>query len=94
MELQAILFVLQAYTNPKEIHNFFSLIICFTSTQRFKTDPPLLIQIQNLLHKINVDQKENVFMWAPGHIPGGMGWAHPEKTDSDWCRCLRSLIFC
>ena len=30
------------------------------------TDHPLLIQ--NLLHKINADQKEIVFVWVPGHV--------------------------
>ena len=28
----------------------------------------MLIQIQELLHKINADQKEIVFMWVPGHV--------------------------
>ena len=27
----------------------------------------MLIQIQDILHKIDVDQKELVFMWVPGH---------------------------
>ena len=35
---------------------------------KLKTDYPLLIQIQELLHKINADQKEIVFMWVPGHV--------------------------
>ena len=35
---------------------------------KLKTDHPLLIQIQELLHKINVDQKEIVFMRVPGHV--------------------------
>ena len=35
---------------------------------KLKTDHPLLIQIQDLLHKINADQKEIVFMWVPGHV--------------------------
>ena len=35
---------------------------------KLKTDHPLLIQIQELLHKINADQKEIVFMWVPGHV--------------------------
>ena len=26
------------------------------------------MQIQELLHKINADQKEIVFMWVPGHV--------------------------
>ena len=42
------------------------------SLGKLKTDHPLLIQIQELLYKINADQKEIVFMWVPGHvgIPG------------------------
>ena len=35
---------------------------------KLKTDHPLLIQIQELLHKINADQKEIAFMWVPGHV--------------------------
>ena len=35
---------------------------------KLKTDHPLLIQIQELFHKINTDQKEIVFMWVPGHV--------------------------
>ena len=35
---------------------------------KLKSDHPLLIQIQELLHKINVDQKEIVFMWVPRHV--------------------------
>ena len=35
---------------------------------KLKTDHPLLIQIQELLHKIIADQKEIVFMWIPGHV--------------------------
>ena len=34
---------------------------------KLKTDHPLLIQIQEFLHKINADQTEIVFMWVPGH---------------------------
>ena len=33
---------------------------------KLKTDHPLLIQ--ELLHKINVDQKEIIFMWVPVHV--------------------------
>ena len=36
--------------------------------EKFKTDYPLLIQIQDILHKIDVDQKEIVFIWIPGHV--------------------------
>ena len=35
---------------------------------KLKTDHPLLTQNQELLHKINADQKENVFIWVPGHV--------------------------
>ena len=35
---------------------------------KLKTDYSLLIQIQELLHKINTDQKEIVFIWVPGHV--------------------------
>ena len=35
---------------------------------KLKTDHPLLIQIQELLHRINADQKEIVFMWVPVHV--------------------------
>ena len=35
--------------------------------KNFKTDHPLLIQIQELVHKINADKKETIFMWVPGH---------------------------
>ena len=36
--------------------------------KNLKTDHPLLIQIQELLHKINADKKHTIFMWVPGHI--------------------------
>ena len=41
-----------------------------------------MIQIKDMLHKTEVDQKETVFMWDPGHvgIPGN------EAADS----CQRS----
>ena len=35
---------------------------------KLKTEHLLLIQIQELLHKINTDQKEIVFMMVPGHV--------------------------
>ena len=35
---------------------------------KLKTDHPLLIQIQEFLHKIDADQKEIVFMWVPGPV--------------------------
>ena len=36
--------------------------------KNLKTDYPLLIQIQELLHKYKKDKKETIFMWVPGHI--------------------------
>ena len=33
-----------------------------------KSEEALLIQIQELLHNINADQREFVFMWVPGHV--------------------------
>ena len=36
--------------------------------EKLKSDSPLLIQIQNILHKIDVDQKEIVFVLVPGHV--------------------------
>ena len=35
---------------------------------KLKTDHPLLIQIQEFLHKIDADQKKIVFMWVPGYV--------------------------
>ena len=35
---------------------------------KLKSDHPLLIQMQELLYKINADQREIVFMWVPGHV--------------------------
>ena len=35
--------------------------------EKLKTDHPLFIQIQDVLHNTNVDQKEFVFMWVSGH---------------------------
>ena len=31
-------------------------------------DHPVLIQNQDILHQIDVDRKENVFMWVPRHV--------------------------
>ena len=35
---------------------------------KLKTDHPLLIQTQNLLHKVDADKKKIVFTWVPGHV--------------------------
>ena len=36
--------------------------------EKLKIDHPLLIQIQDLLHKINADQKEIILMWVPRRV--------------------------
>ena len=36
--------------------------------EKLNSNHPLLIQIQDKLHKIEVDQKGVVFMWVPGHV--------------------------
>ena len=71
-ELQAILFALtQAYQSQEKKFMF----VCFSDSlsilhalRKLKTDHPLLIQIQELLHEMNANQKEIVFMWVPGHV--------------------------
>ena len=69
-ELQAILFTLkQAYqSQERKFMVFFRLTIRFTSARKIRTDHPLLLQIQELLHKVNADQMEIIFMWVPGHV--------------------------
>ena len=36
--------------------------------EKLKTDHPLLIRIEDMLHKIDGDQKEIVFMWVSGYV--------------------------
>ena len=52
-ELQAILFALkQAYQSQEsKLMIFFRFTVCFASTGKLNSDHPLLIQIQDLLHK-------------------------------------------
>ena len=47
---------------------FLDSLSALPALEKLKTDHPLLIQIQELLHKINADQKEIVFMSVPGHV--------------------------
>ena len=66
-ELQASLLALkQAYQSQERKFMIFSdSLSALQALGKLKTDHPLLIQIQDLLHKINADQKEIVFMWVP-----------------------------
>ena len=36
--------------------------------EKLKTDYPLLVQLQDMFHKIEGDQMEIVFVWVPGHV--------------------------
>ena len=69
-ELQAILLALkQAYqSQERQFMIFCDSLSALQALGTLKTDHPLLIQIQEFLHKINADQKEIVFMWVPGHV--------------------------
>ena len=69
-ELQAILFALkQAYQSQERKFMIFSdSLSALQGLGKLKTDHPLLIQIQELLHRINAGQKEIIFMWVPGHV--------------------------
>ena len=70
VELQAILFALKQadQSQEKKFMIFSDSLSALQALGKLKTDQPLLIQIQELLHKINADQKEIVFMWVPGHV--------------------------
>ena len=58
----------QAYQSQERKFMIFSdSLSALQALGKLKTDHPLLIQIQELLHIINADQKEIVFMWVPGH---------------------------
>ena len=63
-KLQGILFALkQAYQSQERKFMIFSdSLSTLQMLGKLKTDHPLLIQIQELLHKIHADQKEIVFM--------------------------------
>ena len=69
-ELQAILLAFkQAYQSQEKKFMIFSdTLSALQALGKLKTDHPLLIQIQEFLHKINADQKEIVFMLVPGHV--------------------------
>ena len=47
---------------------FSNLLSALQALGKLKSDHPLLTQIQHMLHKIEIDQKEVVFMWVPGRV--------------------------
>ena len=70
-ELQAILFALkQAYqSQERKFMIFTDSLSALQALGKLKTDHPLLMKIlQELLHKIDADQREIVFMWVPGLV--------------------------
>ena len=69
-ELQAILFALKQVFQSKEkkIMIFSDSLCALQALKKFLIDYPLLIQIQEVSHKINAEKKENIFTWVPGHI--------------------------
>ena len=93
-ELQAILLALkQAYQSQERKFIIFSdSLSALQALGKLKTDHPLLIQIQEFLHKMNADQKEIVFMWVPGHVgiqgneavDGAAKEAHDNKPTTDF----------
>ena len=69
-ELQAIVFAFRQAYQPQEskFMIFFDSSSALQALEKLKCDHPLLIQIQDMLHRIEKDQKEVVFMWVPGHV--------------------------
>ena len=47
---------------------FSNSLSALQALEKLKSDHPLLTTIQDMLHKIEVDQKEVVFIWVPGHV--------------------------
>ena len=68
--LQAILFALkEAYQSQEsKILIFSDSLSALQAMEKSKFYHSLFIQIQCMLHKIDVDQKKIVFMWIPGHV--------------------------
>ena len=47
---------------------FSDSLFTFKALEKLKTDHPPVIQIQDMLHNIEVDQKEIVLVCVPGHV--------------------------
>ena len=69
-ELQAILFAPQQACQFRESKFviFSDSLPALLAQEKLKIDDLLLVQVQDMLHKIEVGQKEVVFMWVPGHV--------------------------
>ena len=99
-ELQAILLALkQAYhAQERKFVIFSDSLSALQALGKLKTDHPLLIQIQEFLHKMNADQKEIVFMWVHGHVGfrgnEAAGRAAKEALDNFFFFLNRQRISC
>ena len=62
--------LLNKHINLKKRNSWFfsDSLSALQALGKLKTEHPLLIQIQDMLHKINADQKEIVFMWVSWHV--------------------------
>ena len=59
----------QAYQSQESKFIIFSdSLSILQALEKLQSDHSLLIQIQDMLHKIEVDQKELVFVWVSGHV--------------------------
>ena len=60
----------QAYQSQEsKVMIFSDSLSALQALEKLQTDRPLLIQIQELLHKMNTDQKDFFFLWwVPGHV--------------------------
>ena len=56
------------FEQTNEITDSAWMLSILQALEKLNTDHPLLIQLQRMFPKIDVDQKEIVFMWVPGHV--------------------------
>ena len=47
---------------------FSNLLSALQALEKLQSDHPLLMQIQDVLHKIEIDRRKVVFIWVPGHV--------------------------